>query len=179
MAVEEACHWRLLPMSCHASRQRNAASSPSATQEWPPASLNRAKLELRFRRPTAGAFQLQRKTVSAMPEQQVAGPGEHPHTPKNGAGTCVSLPLIGDMQPQHIGMRSQAEMLRERRLQDVLGLLAFSSHRDLPAPFVGSWEGPECHCRRRWPANRMGLCRWPRRADRPAGPSDWPAHFPA
>jgi hypothetical protein len=104
----------------------------------------RHEFDLYFGEPAAGRLKFDRKTLKpraaavwalAWPkQQQVANAGQGAHALENCTGARVSFSLVGDVKPQHIGMHSQAEMLRERRLQGVFGLPATGEciHRDPP-----------------------------------------------
>src|SRR5215831_11276027 len=48
-----------------------------------------------------------------MPEQQVAGPGEHAHTLEARGLAYVARAAVCGMQPQHIGLGAQAQVIAD------------------------------------------------------------------
>jgi hypothetical protein len=48
-----------------------------------------------------------------MPEQQVAGPGEHAHTLEARGLAYVARAAVCRMQPQHIGLGAQAQVIAD------------------------------------------------------------------
>jgi hypothetical protein len=69
-----------------------------------------------------------------MPEQQVAGPGEHAHTLEARGLAYVALAAVCRMQPQHIGLGAQAQVIADSSVYR--GLMA-----RLPAPASHSGSG--------------------------------------
>src|SRR5262249_59035317 len=49
----------------------------------------------------------------AMPEQEVAGPGEHAHTLEARGLAYVARAAVCRMQPQHIGLGAQAQVIAD------------------------------------------------------------------
>src|SRR5262249_33164010 len=73
----------------------------------------RQELKLRVRQPATIAFQLQRKRVAPMPEQKIARTGEHAHALELRAGDLVTSLAVRNVQPQHIGLGAQAQVLAD------------------------------------------------------------------
>src|SRR5262249_53301613 len=48
-----------------------------------------------------------------MPEQQVAGPGEHTHTLEARGLAYVARAAVCRMQPQHVGLGAQAQVIAD------------------------------------------------------------------
>jgi len=48
-----------------------------------------------------------------MPEQQVAGPGAHAHAFELRAGDLVASLTVRAMQPEHVGLGAQAQVLAD------------------------------------------------------------------
>src|SRR5215831_12590777 len=82
------------------------------------------KFQLGLGQPAARALQFECEGIAAMPEQQVAGPGEHAHTLEARGLVYVARAAVRNVQPQHIGLGAQAQMLDNCGLQLRLGLRA-------------------------------------------------------
>jgi hypothetical protein len=70
----------------------------------------RHELELTFRGAASFRLDLERKTVVAVPDQQIGCTGENAHASKLVAGACVTPFAIWAMQPQHAGPGTQPQM---------------------------------------------------------------------
>src|SRR5262245_19644161 len=81
-----------------------------------------------------------------MPEQQVAGPGEHAHTLEARGLAYVARAAVCRMQPQHIGLGAQAQVVDNC----VMGL-GFAVC--LLAGFAGHGCTPSCAPRSAMPVN--------------------------
>jgi hypothetical protein len=68
-----------------------------------------------------------------MPEQQVAGPGEHAHTLEARGLAYVARAAVCRMQPQHIGLGTQAQVIADSSV--------YRGLRTLPAVTSAHGEG--------------------------------------
>src|SRR5262245_64407061 len=71
------------------------------------------KFQLGLGQPAARALQFECEGIAAMPEQQVAGPGAHAHTLEARGLAYVARAAVCRMQPQHIGLGAQAQVLAD------------------------------------------------------------------
>src|SRR5262249_29286223 len=79
------------------------------------------EFELCFREPTAWCFQFECEAVAVVPEQQVARAGEHAHALELGAGDLVAALAVRAVQPDHVGLGAQAQMVTDGALDRGLG----------------------------------------------------------
>src|SRR5215831_20906548 len=63
-----------------------------------------------------------------MPEQQVAGPGEHAHTLEARGLAYVARAAVCRMQPQHIGLGAQAQVIADSSVYRGLRTLPAVAH---------------------------------------------------
>src|SRR5262249_38003645 len=73
----------------------------------------RQELQLRFGRLTARHLEFECEGIAAMPEQQVAGPGEHAHTLEAHGLAYVARAAVCRVKPQHIGLGAQAQVIAD------------------------------------------------------------------
>src|SRR5262249_41700357 len=92
------------------------------------------EFELCFREPTAWCFQFECEAVAVVPEQQVARAGEHAHALELGAGDLVAALAVRAVQPDHVGLGAQAQMVTDGALDRGLGPMSATgcaAHDDL------------------------------------------------
>src|SRR5262245_49773678 len=69
-----------------------------------------------------------------MPEQQVAGPGEHTHTLEARGLAYVARAAVCRMQPQHVGLGAQAQVIADSSVYRGLGMLTTLPVHDTGLP---------------------------------------------
>src|SRR5262245_66430170 len=67
-----------------------------------------------------------------MPEQQVAGPGAHAHTLEARGLAYVARAAVCRMQPQHIGLGAQAQVIADSGVYRGLEMVAAGAYHDRP-----------------------------------------------